>query len=204
MLRTVRNFVLSGTLAALAISLVAVGGNSAAAEDVATVSTPMHEATAIRVVGAPGTDGTVPVLLTDGTTVSIPQNQVNLALRANQNAVQPANVVRGNCGTSKIFLHEKSNGRPVRMTTGFTINSNRPGAVFYSWDARIQGPRGSGYGYNYHASGGLRNRHSWNGQHTSDGNYARGIYATAVTAGGALLANGVVCLSGFPADIKLL
>jgi hypothetical protein len=118
--------------------------------------------------------------------------------------VTPDNQVVGNCGTSYIYLSERSDGWPVHMDTGFGVNQP---AVEYGWHASIHGASGTGYDYDYHASGGLNYRYNWHGQHTSAKDYPRATYAAAVYSDGsswALLDTGSVCYSGGPYDDRYL
>jgi hypothetical protein len=193
-------------------AMVAAGQGAWAADPVSaprtsevTASRPMHLAKAVQILGAPNAAGTTPVLLTDGSTIPVTQDMLDRVLHptaaaaANTSAdgVRPDFTVNGSCGSSNIYLHEKSDGHPVRMTTGFHIKSYLPPAVHYDWRAEIHRYNG-GYDYYYHASGGLFFRYSWSGQHTSGHDYPTGYYSAAVDSGVATLSNGWICLSGDP------
>jgi hypothetical protein len=121
----------------------------------------------------------------------------NLVMQyAANHRVSPNNIVYGNCGSSYIYVNEKSNGQPVDMDTGFDVH---PSAIAYGWHAHIAGFQGSGYSYEYHASGNLANRPGWHGQHSSAANYPHGTYHDYVYSDGsswALLNNGGYCTSG--------
>ncbi|WP_163568859.1 hypothetical protein [Fodinicola feengrottensis] len=169
-------------------------------------SAPMHLASAVKVVGAADATGEVPVLLSDGSSFSVPASSVTrvlhpdttgIAMRRTSTGMEPDITVNGPCGSSNIYVHEKSNGHPVKMTTGFTIRKPLPPAVSYKWRAEIDRYNG-GYDYSYSASGGLAFRYSWAGGHSSDANYPSGYYEAFVTYGFAQLANGLVCVSGDP------
>ncbi|RZS29543.1 hypothetical protein EV193_12028 [Herbihabitans rhizosphaerae] len=185
MLSRKKKTVIAGALA-VSTSLGGVGVWSASAAPETgeeTVAVELRTVTVARVAGAAAADGTVPVVLGDGSTASLPADRVADALRASQ-----TQQVAASCGTAYIRLRHKSNGRPVRMETGFDLSGGRR-AVGYVWRARIEGPD---YGYNYSASGGLRFRDKWNGSHDSGDNYPHGTYRAAAT-GTVSLSNGNVC-----------
>jgi hypothetical protein len=205
-------------LAALAIGAAALATNQPAQAasgpafaatpqiKIVTISVPMHLAKAVRVAGKPDAAGAVPVLLTDGSTVSVPMKLLHRVLHPTSavpnNGVagaRPDITVNGSCGSSNIYLHEKSDGHPVKMTTGFSIKWYLPPAVYYNWYAEIHRTSG-GYDYYYHASGTLAFRYSWAGQHTSSADYAHGWYSAVVDSGTATLSNGFICQSGDPFD----
>ncbi|GAA1672938.1 hypothetical protein GCM10009765_22820 [Fodinicola feengrottensis] len=171
---------------------------TAAASNV-IVSAPMHYAAAVRVAGPVSDTGTVPVLLDDGSTVSVPQDEVNLVLhpRTTVRTVQPDNTVYGNCGSSNIYLHEKKNGHPANFTTGFTVKVT---AVSYAWHVHASGPH---YSHDQTWSGGLAFRKSWKTEHDSKDDLGRGNY-TAAANGSAILSNGKVCVSGTPTSDRYL
>jgi hypothetical protein len=202
-----RNGVGVATLAAGAVTMTAQGAwaapgpASAPEHSVLIGTTSMHLATAVRVVGSPDASGAVPVLLTDGSTVPIRADLLDRVLHptavSGSGGIQPYITVYGSCGSSNIYLHEKSDGHPVRMTTGFTIYSYLAPAVYYKWRAEIHRYNG-GYDYYYQASGGLLFRYSWSGAHNSVADYPRGYYYAAVDYGVATLSNGLLCVSGNP------
>jgi hypothetical protein len=115
-------------------------------------------------------------------------------LTAAAGTVSPYGIVVGDCGYSYINLMEKSNGQPVRMTTGFHVND---AAISYNWNASVGGPN---YQHTYLSSGNLAFRNDWNGSHNSDLNYPHGVYYASVSSNYsyALLFWGGLCVSGGP------
>jgi hypothetical protein len=189
--------VAAGAAALLALTGAAANAATAPAESSTVTSTvPMHTAYAVSVTSTDAAAGTSRVLLTDGNTVTVPSGDVGLMLSAARNranTVAPADSVSGNCGSSYVYLHEKSNGEPVKMTTGFSVKND---AVAYSWSVYISGPN---YTYTAHFSGTLALDSSWNGSHTSTDNYAHGFwYADVNPDSYALLDTGAECDSGVP------
>jgi hypothetical protein len=196
------------TICAAVASTVLVSGADAApvsnsAPSVLTVTGAMNLQTAVSLVSTDSAAGTAAVLLTNGKTITVPQNEVSLLLQAGKaaksavksDALTPNNTVGGDCGSSNIYLEEKPNGKPVKMTTGFTVVHD---AISYSWYAYISGPS---YNYTYHASGDLAFDGSWKGQHTSTDNYPSGYwYAYVSDTSFAVLDDGGVCYSAGPWD----
>jgi hypothetical protein len=174
--------------------------SSAATPRTVVVRAPMTVAKVSRVLTTtPDRAGKVKVRLDNGTDIAIPAKDKNLAMRyAAKSVMSPQNQVRGNCGSSYIYVNELPDGHPVHMDTGFDVIHP---AISYSWHASIHGFSGSGYDYDYHASGDLAFRVGWHGQHSSHTDYPRGTYAAGVYKDSfALLDNGSVCTSGGPYD----
>lgn len=172
-----------------------------------TTTTEMGIVQPIRLVAAPNAAGVAQVLMDNGATISVPAADVARVLnptpppsQAAKGGATPNAIVFGDCGYSTINVGYKSNGLPVRMTTGFHVND---AATDYQWTAVITGPS---YSYNYNASGGLALRHDWNGSHNSSLNYPTGWYTATVSPAGsfAILYWGGVCFSGGPSQTTYL
>jgi hypothetical protein len=199
-----------GVAAASALVALSMPAMTASAATTGTTGSggPMTIARVVQLVNSvPDSAGKVTVALDNGAVIAISAANKDLVMtRAASDArtVSPNNRVNGNCGSSYIYVNERSSGRPVHMDTGFDVV--RP-AVEYAWHAHISGDSHTGYDYNYTASGGLANRVGWHGQHGSHKDYPHGTYAAGVYADGsswALLNNGSVCYSGGPHDSRYL
>ena len=176
-----------------------VGGNAGV-----DVRQPMYLAMADG-ASSPGADGRVQVHLTNGATVSLTASEADLVLHprpqlSSSGVAQPNGIVFGDCGYSTVNVGYKSNGAPVRMTTGFHVNDSATG---YQWGAYTTGPS---YSYHYTASGNLALRHDWNGSHNSSANYPSGWYTSTVSPSEsfAILWWGGVCYSGGPTSTAYL
>jgi hypothetical protein len=195
--------------AASALAALSMPATAGAASTATTGSAePMTIARVVQLVNpVPDSAGKVTVALANGAVIAIDAAHKDLVIaRAASDAgtISPNNRVNGNCGSSYIYVNERSTGHPVHMDTGFDVV--RP-AVEYAWHAHIAGGSHTGYDYDYHASGGLANRVGWHGQHGSHKDYPSGTYAAGVYADGsswALLNNGSVCYSGGPHDSRHL
>ncbi|MGW8378912.1 DNA/RNA non-specific endonuclease [Streptomyces sp. ODS28] len=155
------------------------------------------------VTRTPDTKGNLKVLLENGKTAQIPasaKDRVTKALAADD-GVSTKGRVYGNCGSSYVTLHQKSNDYPVRMRTGFDLKQP---AVAYTWVAALTGP--GGFADDYESSGGLAFQRSWDGEYNSDGDESEGWYYAAVApaASNAVLWNGNVCTSGGPTELEYL
>jgi hypothetical protein len=197
-----------GAAGAAALVALLMPGAPAGAATTTESTAPMTLVHAARLANpVPDSAGKVQVELTNGAVISIDAAHRDLVMsqaNADPGTVTPDNRVGGNCGSSYIYVNERSDGHPVHMDTGFDVV--RP-AVEYAWHAHIAGDSHTGYDYDYHASGGLANRTGWHGQHGSHKDYPRGTYAAGVYTDGsswALLNNGSVCYSGGPHDSRHL
>ncbi len=115
------------------------------------------------------------------------------ARKYGHSAVQPQNVVGGNCGSSYLFLDPRP--RVFFIRTGFSLTTP---AVSYSWAVDGFGPTG----FRATWDGGLFFRTTWDGT-ASRGNLAPGFYNAIVSSPSyALLANGLICSSAHPTDAK--
>lgn len=190
-------------IAALMLAAGAVSSTAATASDTVSSKVAMSIVAAKRVVSGPDAAKNVLVELSDGQTISIPDSMKEKVLNPSRPApkgdaggVQTQAVSYGSCGSSYVNLGYKSNGEPVRMTTGFHTNDT---SIRYGWNVGISGPPNSGYQYNYTSSGDLAFRNDWNGSHNSGKNYARGTYIASVsTSSYSILYWGGVCTSGGP------
>jgi hypothetical protein len=178
----------------------------------------------VAIVGKPA-GGQVRVLLADGVKISVPVAEEALIVKAIHNpslhtglTADNASVragtaaaakyhsykdtVRGNCGSSFIQIADKSkrNIHPVKMTTGFHVNTP---AISYAWSTDTFRNAG-GFNRSWGASGGLFFRKDWSGGFTTRRNYPHGDYTGLVVAGSAVLDNGDVCFSGDPIVIGYL
>lgn len=213
---------LRGKFAAVSIAALCIAGatvtTAASSEtdetspDVVTVVTsPMYLVHVTGVVNSePDSDGNILVSLSNGAEVPIPADLEDEALtysrsleattaKLSGSATTDA-IVTGPCGNSSVVVKAKSNGKPVRMETGFSLIAN---ASWYTWSVQIAGDSGTGYAYSYHASGSLANRSNWSGSHNSGSNYPTGNYAASVDgpASYAMLSgSGDICYSGGPYD----
>lgn len=199
---------ISTTLLAVALLSAMPASADTVAPDISAVS--MSVAHPVSVLDTqPDSTGHVRVAFSDGSVVSVPAvdvPKVKNRIDALHRNVQPDNTVPGPCGTSYITLSERSDGYPVHMDTGFKLSGGRR-ATSYAWSAWIQGAPGTGYSYDYHASGDLDFRDHWDGHHTSGRAYPRAPYAAGVNTGVhsyALLDNGDICTSGGPTDSRNL
>jgi len=147
---------------------------------------------------APSANGTLKVALANGRTAEIPATLKSVVMRKSSQEKQtlsPDTVLPGDCGTSQVDVEAKDNDHPVRMTTGFVVDSP---ALEYGWEVEITGPD---YSYHYSAAGFLAADTSWNGSHDSGDDYPEGDYTAAVATGSyATLANGTICYSGGPVE----
>ncbi|MFI9106603.1 trypsin-like serine peptidase [Streptomyces fildesensis] len=144
----------------------------------------------------PDQRGRLKVQLANGRTVDIPASSKDAVLKRsseNSKKLSPDTTLPGNCGVSQVEVGVKDDDHPVRMTTGFAVDTP---AVEYGWTVDITGPK---YSYHYTAEGFLAGQSTWNGSHDSDKDYTAGDYtATVTTASYALLATGVICYSAGP------
>jgi hypothetical protein len=185
----------SANAVAPAVRARAVGGAGGA------VTAPMSIVRVARLVTTrPNRAGQVEVQLVNGAIVAIPAADKNLVMRrAAQDAkaagtAGPDGKVNGSCGSSWIYLYDKSDDHPVRIVTGFHVNT---GAVAYGWQATITGPQRTRIRFS--ASGKLAFRTTWQANSSSARNYPRGDYSAAVSKSSyALLWTGSICHSGGP------
>jgi glutamyl endopeptidase len=187
---------------AAASALVAAPGAHASPRQPGTTnahhSTPMTTVRVATVGDHPDSAGRVSVRLVNGAVIAIPAaDRDRVARRAAQAPVSPNGTVVGNCGSSYVTLQEKANQHPVRMTTGFTVDT---AAVAYGWQATITGP--NNYSYTYDSSGGLLLRTSWDGSYDSPRDLVAGGYSAAVVPAESFaeLWTGDICFSGGPTD----
>jgi hypothetical protein len=173
----------------------------------------------VAILGKPA-NGQVGVLLTDGVKISVPAADEALIVKAIHNpslhgvmAADGASLQggtaagayhhykrtdSGNCGSSFIEIADKSkrNTHPIKMTTGFHVNTP---AISYSWYTDTWRNAG-GFNKKWNASGGLFFRKDWSGGFTTTLNYRHGIYTGLVYAGvsNAVLDDGTICVSDGP------
>lgn len=198
---TAAAMVLGGTSAAVAHA--DQGAAVSTGQTGRTVTAPMTKVRVTKLVtSAPDGAGNIKVQLANGKTVPIPAADEGLVMSraAQQAGVSPDDTVVGNCGSSYITLQEKSDGFPVAIRTGFTVDLP---AVGYDWFATVEGPD---YFHEYTSSGGLFFDSSWDGGYQSDQDQAEGLYAAEVDPGAsdAVLFDGDVCFSGGPTDFAYL
>jgi V8-like Glu-specific endopeptidase len=152
----------------------------------------------VRLADRPDPNGNYVAFLANGRTAIVPASLKSAALKRSaqeSGKLSPAGIIPADCGSSQVYVNEKDNDHPVRMTTGFTVF---PPAVYYSWEVNITGPD---YSYHYTAGGILADDSSWNGSHDSDDDYTAGAYtADVTTASYATLSDGEVCTSLGPDD----
>lgn len=199
---------------ALAASMLTMGTAQAqppqrsVAHSVTSHST-MYSTWVVKVLSAPDSNNQIRVQLSNGVDISIPASQESLVqqyaatVAAPKDRVSPDDTVFGDCGNSSVEIVYKSNGEPVRMKTGFSVIHE---AIYYAWHVEEAGSSGTGYAYNYHASGSLDFDSNWDGSHNSGDNYPTGTYAASVDGPGswAQLDNGDICFSGGPHDSRQL
>lgn len=177
---------------------VAAGGLCAMAGPASAAANPhaMNLVVVRQILGpTAGSPGNVNARLSNGTVISIPVSEETLVKRG-ASAVPPNEKIVGPCGSSNLTIRRKANGHPIAMTTGFTINSSRPGAIFYSWRVGIISLHADA-GHTFARSSGLADRHVWTGSYTSPNNFPHDVYrATLGPASFALLGNGDVCVPG--------
>ena len=216
----------AGAIAAVAIISTVLPASAATTHATAAQPGPtvlrggMYYDPPVKILGKPA-GGQVGVLLADGVKISVPVADEALIVKAIHNpslhaamaaddaslqAGTPAaatyhsykDTVRGNCGSSFIQIADKSkrNVHPVKMTTGFHVNTP---AISYAWFTDTFRNAG-GFKKPWKASGGLLLRKSWSGGFTTILNYRHGVYTGLVYAGvsQAVLVNGDVCVSGGP------
>lgn len=200
---TVGILITASMVAASLAAMPAAGASSA----VTSIRTAMTLVPVIRVLGpTAGRSERVNILLASGETISIPAADESLVNRrmaeGAKGSTSPDATISGSCGSSNVYIYDKSNGHPIRMTTGFTVKHE---AVSYSWEV-IELGLSSGYDYTYTAGGGLDFDSSWSGGHTSTENPAHGTYYAHVVADDsyALLDTGDICTSGGPSAQKSL
>jgi V8-like Glu-specific endopeptidase len=144
----------------------------------------------------PDQHGSLIVQLADGHTAKIPASLRETVMQrsaAESKKLTPNTVLPGNCGTSQVDVGEKENDHPVRMTTGFVVDTP---AVEYGWTVDISGPN---YSYHYSAAGFLASDSSWSGSHDSEDDYTAGDYSASVTTSSyAALIDGEICSSAGP------
>ncbi len=200
---------LLGGLAVAAAALLPLLGAGTAEAAPASGRSDMALSTITRVISGPDAAGKDRVALSSGQTITLPATVVTQARHLSGGSTAPGgvttqNAVSGTCGSSYIFLYERSGGTPVRMVTGFNLSGGRR-AISYGWGAEIIGPSGSGYQYEYGAGGSLAFRTGWQGSHNSGKAYARGEYFAYVFSDSyALLDNGSICTSEEPSQETFL
>ena len=183
-------------LATIAGVTVTSSANAAPVQEVTHTGT-MTLVTVTRALGSTDSTGQVQVLLSNGHQIKIPAANLALTLnyaKAMKASVHPDGTVTGNCGSSWVNLYERSDGHPVKTTTGFHVIH---AAVAFTWDVSTKGPSGSGYLWHGSYGGGLFFDSTWSTSHSSHKDYKRGIYE-AVADGDAILDTGGVCVSGEP------
>jgi glutamyl endopeptidase len=205
-----------GVIAALAA--IAVSSLPAASADAASPAAPSQAVsragtvitapmTIVRVArlvtSKPDKAGRVEVQLDNGAIIAIPAADQNLVMRRaaqDAKAEQPNGIVHGNCGSSWIYLYDKADAHPVRIVTGFHVNT---GAVAYGWQAVITGPQRTDL--DYVARGTLALRTMWEENASTPLDYPQGDYSAAVSKSSfAVLWTGSVCYSGGPTAKKFL
>ena len=211
----VPGIICAGVIAAAAIISTALPASAAtthttAAQPSTTVQRGgMYYDPPVAILGK-ATNGQVGVLLTDGDKISVPVADESLILKAIHGGSLHGGMaaaatyhhykdtVYGDCGSSFIEIADKSrsNTHPIKMTTGFHVNTP---AVSYSWSTDTWRNAG-GFKKAWNASGGLLFRKDWSGGFTTILNYRHGNYTGLVYAGvsSAVLDNGDVCVSGGP------
>jgi hypothetical protein len=148
-------------------SIPAVSANAAspaarprpASHVVARLTAPMTIVRVARLVTkTPDRAGQVLVQLVNGAVIAIPAADKDLVMRRaaeDARTANPDNTVHGNCGSSWIYLYDKSDNHPLRFTTGFTVKLP---AVGYKWNATVTAK--DGFKLTYSRSGTLALRHS--------------------------------------------
>lgn len=164
---------------------------------------PMH---IVRVTGlvttVPDAVGKLRVRLANGAIIAIPASEKDRVMaRAAQEAnATPNGVVNGDCGSSNVYVQEKSDDHPVRMTTGFSVDLP---AIAYTWQVTISS---TNYNYVYQQSGFLAFRTSWAGSYDSTDDNIEATYSAAVSPDQSFveLFTGDICFSGGPTDSQFL
>jgi glutamyl endopeptidase len=185
--------VLAGSSLMAATPAIAAPGTPArpaASATTTTITTPMTLVAVTRLVkAAPSATGQAEVQLANGDVIAIPAADVAGVLAR---AARATPAVKGNCGTSRVAVKEKSDDHPVEMTTGFTVTV---AAISYKWQVTMTGP--DKYSHTYNAGGGLMLRKSWAGSYSSPADEPQGEYAAKVVVSNsfAVLANMTICHS---------
>lgn len=193
--------VIGSFIAATWAATVTPARAEADATNTRTTSSQMNIVPVSKILG-PTTNQTasVNILLDNGRQISIPVSDESLVRQQMTteaaHRVYPNATVRGDCGSSYVNISRKSNGHPIYMSTGFTVNIP---AIGYSWrvyEAHIGGT----WNFTYRKSGTLASDSSWNGSHTSIENPNHGTYHAQVESDHsyAILDTGSICSSGGP------
>lgn len=209
--RTLLSRALTAAAALLAVgatALVAAPAASAtpaanAASGAKNTTVPMH---IVRVTGlvttVPDAAGKVRVRLANGAVIAIPAAEKDrvMARAAQEAGVTPNGVVNGDCGSSNVFVQEKSDDHPVHMTTGFTVDLP---AIAYTWQVTISSPD---FDHVFQQSGFLAFRTSWTGTYDSTDDNPEETYSAVVSSDQSFaeLFDGDICFSGGPTDTEFL
>lgn len=194
------------TLATVATSALLVSAADAAPGGAKGGEPGTGSMTTVSVTGLvtdkPDSAGRVQVQLANGKVIAIPAGEKDRVMdyAAREPDVSPNDVVVGNCGSSFIEVELKENDHPVRMRTGFRVNT---AAVAYGWQAEISGP---GFSHSYDSAGALALSRSWDGSYDSPRDHLQGTYEAVVASeqSFAVLWTGAVCISGGPTDDEFL
>jgi glutamyl endopeptidase len=163
------------------------------------VTTPMTIVRVARLLTrTPGKDGKIEVQLVNGAVIAIPAADENLVMW--NAAAHPHGTVRGSCGSSFIYLYDKTDAHPLKVYTGFKV---KRAAVAYGWYYTVTGP--DGFKLTASLKGTLDFRHSWSNTYSTPLDYLQGDYKAEVSKSSfALLYTGAVCYSGGPTAKNLL
>jgi glutamyl endopeptidase len=202
-MRWLRRFRVGVALATAALVVLAGGTALAKSAPVAltTRSASTRMTAPMTIIGVarlltrtPNKAGQLKVELDNGAIIAIPAADKNLVLHrasAEAKAVRPDGKVHGSCGSSWIYLEEKTDAHPVKVYTGFTV---RLPAVAYSWHYSVTGPERTGITADL--GGSLAFRTSWSNTYNATVDFPQGDYKAAVTKTSfAVLVSGDICLS---------
>jgi glutamyl endopeptidase len=163
------------------------------------ITTPMTIVRVARLLTrTPGKAGTVKVQLVNGAVIAIPAADESLVMR--NAAANPDGTVKGTCGSSFIYLYDKTDAHPLKVYTGFKVKKT---AIAYEWYYTVSGP--DEFKLSATRKGTLDFRYSWSNTYSSPLDYLQGDYEAAVSKSSfAVLWTGAVCYSGGPTANNLL
>jgi hypothetical protein len=138
------------------------------------------------------------VTLAHGPTLRVPARYASNIIAHQKLARPSSDVVEGDCGSSYVFLNERTGTSPYALTTGFNVVLP---AFYFTWDVLINGPKS--YVHRYEPYGNISADY-WNGAYLANGSRGRWTANVSSVDSVAILDDGSVCWSGGPYELAYL